>query len=149
MSRRTLRARQTCPRTTALLAVSAISFTSSAVAAVEPARGKFTLLHDVHWGNALVPAGDYEFSYDPYQPSAVLTLTKLSGARAGFMVLVTSAEESKSSDSNQLLLRMVAEGKYVSAMQLARCGVTLYFMVPSHPLKQMAKVTPSGASSGQ
>lgn len=132
-----------------LLAVSAMSFTPSAVAAEEPAQGKFTLLHDVHWGNALVPAGDYEFSYDPYQPSALLTLTKLSGARAGFMVLVTSAEESKSSESNQLLLQTVADRKYVSAMQLAECGVTLYFMVPSHPLRQMAKVTPTSASSGQ
>jgi hypothetical protein len=133
----------------ALLAASALSCTPSAMAAEEPAQGKFTLLHDVHWGNALVPAGDYEFSYDPYQPSAVLTLTKLSSARAGFMVLVTSAEPSKSSDSNQLLLETVAEGKYVSAMQLAACGVTLHFMVPSHPLKQMAKVTPTHAPSGQ
>ena len=133
----------------ALLAVGAMSFTPSAVAAEEPAHGKFTLLQDVHWGNALVPAGDYEFSYDPFQPAAVLTLTKLSGARAGFMVLVTSAEPSKSSDSNQLLLRTVADGKYVSAMQLAEYGVTLYFMAPSHRLQQMAKVTPTSASSGQ
>ena len=133
----------------ALLAVGAMSFTPSAVAAEEPAHGKFTLLQDVRWGNALVPAGDYEFSYDPFQPPAVLTLTKLSGARAGFMVLVTSAEPSKSSDSNQLLLRTVADGKYVSAMQLAECGVTLYFMAPSHRQQQMAKVTPTSASSGQ
>ena len=132
-----------------LLALSAMSSTPSAVAAVEPARGKFTLVHDVHWGSALVPAGDYEFSYDPYQPSAVLTLTKLSGTRAGFMVLVTSAEQSKSSDSNQLLLRTVADSKYVSAMQLAECGVTLYFSAPSHRLQQTAKVTPTSASSGQ
>ena len=133
----------------ALLAASALSFTSSAVAAEGPARGQFTLLHEVHWGNALVPAGDYEFSYDPYQTSPVLTLTKLSGGRRGFMVLVRSAQHSKSSDSNQLLFETVGDGKYVSEMQLAECGVTLEFLVPSHPLKQMAKATPTRASSGQ
>ena len=133
----------------ALLAVGAMSFTPSALASEEPAHGKFTLLQDVHWGNALVPAGDYEFSYDAFQPAAVLTLTKLSGARAGFMVLVTSAEPSKSSDSNQLLLRTVADGKYVSAMQLAECGITLYFTAPSHRPQQISRVTPTSVSSGQ
>jgi len=133
----------------ALLAATAMSFTPSLAVAEEPARGKFTLTHDVHWGNAMVPAGDYEFSYDPYQSSPVLTLTKLSGARAGFMLLITNSEDSKPSDSNQLLLQTVADGSYVSTMQIAECGVTLHFNVPSHPLKQMAKAVPTLAPSGR
>ena len=133
----------------ALLAVTAMSFTPSLAVAEEPARGKFTLAHDVHWGNAMVPAGDYEFSYDPYQSSPVLTLTKLSGARAGFMLLVTNFEESKPSDSNQLLLETIADGSYVSAMQLAECGMVLHFSVPSHPLKQVAKAVPNATPAGQ
>ena len=132
-----------------LLAATAMSFTPSPAVAEEPARGKFTLTHDVHWGNAMVPAGDYEFSYDPYQSSPVLTLTKLSGARAGFMLLITNSEDSKPSDSNQLLLQTVADGSYVSTMQIAECGVTLHFNVPSHPLKQMAKAVPTLAPSGR
>ena len=55
----------------ALLAVTAMSFTPSPAAAQEPAHGKFTLTHNVNWGSAVVPAGDYEFSYYPYQPSPV------------------------------------------------------------------------------
>jgi hypothetical protein len=133
----------------ALLAVTAMSFMPSQAMAEEPAQGKFTLTHNVHWGNAMVPAGDYEFSYDPYQSKPVLTLTKLSGTRAGFMLLVTNLEASKSSDSNQLLLETIGDGSYVSTMQLAECGMTLHFNVPSHPLKQMAKAAPSVATSGQ
>ena len=133
----------------ALLAVTAVTFTPSLAVAEEPARGKFTLTHDVHWGSALVPAGDYEFSYDPYQASPVLTLSKLSGTRAGYMLLVTNSEGSKPSDSNQLLLETIADGSYVTALQLAECGMTLRFSVPSHPLKQMAKAVPSGAPSGK
>lgn len=132
-----------------LLAVTAMSFTPSPAAAQEPAHGKFTLTHTVNWGNALVPAGDYEFSYDPYQPSPVLTLSKLSGTRSGYMLLVLTIENSKPSDSNQLLLETVADGSYVSAMQLARCGMTLNFNVPSHALKQMAKAVPAAAPVGQ
>jgi hypothetical protein len=133
----------------ALLALSAMSLRSNLAAAQEPAHGKFTLIHNVNWGNAVVPAGDYEFSYDPYQTSVVLTLTKLSGTRAGFMLLVTNFEDSKPSDSNQLLLESIGNGSYVSAMQLANCGMTLRFNMPSHPLKQMAKAVPSGPTSGQ
>lgn len=133
----------------ALLALTAMNLTPSLAAAEEPAHGKFTLTHDVHWGNALVPAGDYEFSYDPYRSSPVLVLSKVSGVRTSFMLLVTSAEDSKTTDSNQLLLQTVADGSYVSTMQLAECGVTLHFIVPSRPLKQMAKAASTGASSGQ
>ena len=131
-----------------LLALAAMSFTPNVTAAEEQAHGKFTLTHDVHWGSALVPAGEYEFSYDPYQPSPILTVTRINGSRAAFMMLVTNAEESRPSDSNQLLIQTVADGRFVSSMQLAECGMTLHFMVPSHPLKQMAKAA-SVATSGQ
>jgi hypothetical protein len=65
------------------------------------------------------------------------------------MLLVTGSEGSKPSDSNQLLLETVADSSYVTAMQLAECGMTLHFNVPSHPLKQMAKAVPAAAPSGQ
>jgi hypothetical protein len=133
----------------AMLAVSAASLTPSLAAAEAPAHGKFTLTHDVRWGNALVAAGDYEFSYDPYAKSPILTLTKASGARATYMLLVVSTQDSKATDSNRLLLETSADGSYVSTMELAECGVKLYFTAPSHPLKQIAKVATTVASSGQ
>ena len=133
----------------AVLALSTMSLTTGLAAAQEPAHGKFTLTHNVNWGNAVVPAGDYEFSYDPYQTSAVLTLTKLSGTRAGFMLLITNSEGSKPSDSNRLLLETIGDGSYVSTMQTAECGMTLHFNVPSRLLKQMAKAAPSVATTGQ
>lgn len=133
----------------AVLAVSAASFTPSLAAAEAPAHGKFTLTHNVRWGNAVVAPGDYEFSYDPYAKSPILTLTRMSGSRASYMLLVVSAEDIKVTDSNRLLLEAAAEGSYVSTMELAECGVKLYFTVPSHPLKQMAKVATAVVSSGQ
>jgi hypothetical protein len=97
----------------------------------------------------MVRAGEYEFSYDPYVKSPILTLTKVDRPRASYMLLVLSAEDSKAVDSNRLVLKTVAEGSYVSTMELAECGMTLHFTVPSHPVKQMAKATPTVASSGQ
>jgi len=133
----------------ALLAATTLSFAPNLLAAEAPAHGKFTLAHDVRWGNAMVPAGDYEFSYDPYVKSPILTLTKVNGPRASYMLLVLSSEDSTAADSNRLVLESVADGSYVSTMELAECGMKLSFSVPSRPVKQMAKAGTTVASSGQ
>lgn len=133
----------------AVLAVAAMNFAPSASAAEEPAQGKFKLTHEVHWANAVIPAGEYSFSYDPYGTTPVLTLAKLSGARAGFMLLVPTAEPSTRSDSNELVVETTADGSYVTALELADCGMTLHFTMPAHPVKQLAKATPATGPSGQ
>lgn len=134
----------------ALLAATLVSVTPNLAQAQEPARGHFTLTHDVRWGNAKVPAGEYEFSFDTNGISPVLSLTKLNGARAGFMVLVPSTDTAKSTDSSKLVLEATAEGSYVSAMQLPDFGMTLHFNVPAHATeKQLAKATTIASASGQ
>ena len=133
----------------ALLAAAAMSFAPSTAAAEEPAHGKFTLKHEVHWANAVVPAGEYSFAYDPYDTTPVLTLTKLSGPRTGFMLLVPNADPSKGSDSNQIVVETTSDGSYVTALELAECGMTLHFAVPTHSVRQLAKATPVVGPSGQ
>jgi hypothetical protein len=135
----------------ALLAVTSLSFTPSPASAQESARGTFTLTHDVRWQNALVPAGEYRFSLDSDSPSSMLVLTKLSGARTGFLFMVHDMDEIKaSSNLNQLVLESTAEGSYVSAMQLPEFGVRLNFAVPSKAVeKQMAKVGTTTLASAQ
>ncbi len=133
-----------------LLAFTALNFAPSLASAQEPARGKFTLTHEVHWGNAKVPAGDYEFSFDPNGTSRMLTLSKLSGRRAGYMLLVPTMEQTKSSDLSRLVLEATPDGSYVSAMQLPKFGMTLLFNVPSHTTeRQIAKAATTAAASGQ
>jgi hypothetical protein len=133
-----------------LLAFTVLNYAPSLASAQEPARGKFTLTHEVHWGNAKVPAGDYEFSFDPDTGAHMLSLSKLSGARAGYMLLVPSTEDAKPSDLSRLVLETTPDGSYVSAMQLPEFGMTLLFNVPSHATeKQIAKAATTAAASGQ
>ena len=49
----------------AILAASALNFSPTLASAQEATRGKFTLTHEVHLGNAKLSAGEYEFSFDP------------------------------------------------------------------------------------
>lgn len=132
-----------------MLAVTAVSFAPNSASAQESAHGKFTLTHDVRWGNATIPAGEYSFSFDHENVSPVLILSKVSGARTGFMMLVPGTENSKPSDVNRIVLENTSEGSYVSAMELPQFGMTLHFNVPARVAeKQLAKAITT-ASAGQ
>ena len=134
----------------ALLAASALTFTPSMVSAQESARGKFTLTHEAHLGNATLASGDYSFSFDPDNGTRMLSISKLSGARTGYMVLVSDTEDPKPSDQNRLILEATTHGSYVSAMQLPEFGMTLRFTVPSHTTeRQIAKAGTTATASGQ
>jgi hypothetical protein len=133
----------------ALLAATTLNFAPSQASAQEPARGRFTLTHDVRWENVTVPAGEYRFSFNINGISPVLSLNKISGEHTGFLLLVPTTEQSKPSDRSRLLLETTADGSYVSAMQLPEFGMTLQFAVPARgAMKQVAKGG-SVASAGQ
>jgi hypothetical protein len=136
---------------TGLLAFTAFNLLPTVASAQAPAKGTFTLAHDVHWQTAMVPAGEYRFKYEPSGASSVLTLSKLSGAPSGFMFLVRDAEESEISGVNQLVLSSTASGSYVSAMKLPEFGMTLHFKVPEPDMhKQLATTaTMAGASASR
>jgi hypothetical protein len=134
----------------AALAVTALNFAPTLASAQGPAHGKFTLAHEVHWGGAKLPAGDYTFSYDPDSTSRTLTISKSSGNRVSFMVLVPNSDDARASDLNRLLLVTTPDGSYVSAMQLPEFGMTLHFAVPSHPTeRQIAKAATMATATGQ
>jgi hypothetical protein len=134
-----------------LLALTALNFAPTAALAQEPARGQFTLPHDVHWQNAVVPAGDYRFSFEANGALGTLMLTKISsGRRAGFVFLVSGTDEAKPSDLNRLVLETTPAGSYVTTMQLPEFGMTLHFPVSWHTTeKQIAKVGTAPAASIQ
>jgi len=134
----------------ALLAAAALNLAPSLASAQEPARGKFTLTHDVRWGTARVPAGEYAFSFNTEGFSPVLMLSKINGAPAGYMVLVSMTEEIKTSSINELELETNSDGSYVSAMQLPEFGMTLHFRVPTATAeKQIARAVTTASASAQ
>jgi hypothetical protein len=116
----------------AVLMLSALNFTPT-LASAQDVTGTFTLTHEVHWQNSIVPAGKYRFTLEPSGPSDLLTLSKLNGKAAGFMMMVTDTEESKPSDRSQLVVVSRLGGSFVSTMQLPEFGVTLHFAVPAEP----------------
>ncbi|HLZ43162.1 MAG TPA: hypothetical protein VKQ11_19495 [Candidatus Sulfotelmatobacter sp.] len=135
----------------AVLVVTTVVCAPNLVSAQEPAHGKFTLTHNVRWEKAKLPAGNYEFSYDPDAVAPVLKLTKTTGTRAGFMLLVPATEASKPSDLSRLMIESSPEGSYVSAMTLPESGITLLFGAPPHASagQNTKAAATTSAASGQ
>jgi hypothetical protein len=80
----------------------------------------------------------------------MMYLSKLSGARAGYLLLATSTEDVKPSDQSRLILETTPVGSYASAMQLPEFGMTLHFTLPSRTTeRQIAKAATTAAASGQ
>lgn len=129
----------------AALTLSALNFAPS-LASAQEARGTFTLAYDVHWQNQLVLAGEYGFTLESRGPSELLLLRKISGPGSGAIMLVNDAVPSKSSDISRLLVVSRPEGRFVSAMELPKVGITLHFAVPEEA-REMAKAGTSATTS--
>jgi hypothetical protein len=132
-----------------LLALTTVSFLPTLASAEGPAHGEFKLTHDVRWQNAMVPAGDYQFTYEADGASGVLTLSKLNGTRAGFIFLVSDTDDAAPSGASQLVIERWSDGSYVKTMQLSEYSTTLHFTVPTHAEKQIAQAATTAATSGQ
>lgn len=129
----------------ALLTLSALNLAPS-LASAQLAKGSFTLTHEVRWQNAVVPAGDYRFTIEADGPGEMLTLHKISGSAASFMLLVTDVEASKPSQLSQLIVVSRASRSFVSTMQLPEFGMTLHFAVPVETRKLAQRVATPGTT---
>ncbi len=131
----------------AVLTLSALNFAPS-LASAQDAAGTFTLTHEVHWQNAVVPAGKYRFTVGANGPAQLLTLSKLTGSAAGFMLLATDVRATEPSDVSQLVVVSRANGSFVKTMQLPEFGMTLHFAVPPETREVAQTVaTPAGTAA--
>jgi|SRR5580704_4384264 hypothetical protein len=129
----------------AVLILSALNFAPS-LAFAQDAAGTFTLTHAVHWQNAIVPAGKYRFTIGPRGPSDLITLRKISGSGAGFLLMGTDAEASQPSDVSRLVVVPRSGESFVSTMQLPEFGLTLRFAVPPE-IREVAQSVATSTTS--
>jgi hypothetical protein len=131
----------------AALVLGALNLAPS-IASAQDAAGTFTLTHAVRWQNAVVPAGTYHFTMGTHGPSDLLTLSKISGGGASFMVLVNDIDAAMASGPSRLLVVSRPEGRFVSTMQLPEFGLTLHFNVPTET-PEVARVVATNASAAR
>jgi hypothetical protein len=130
----------------AVLTLSAMNFAPS-LASAQDGGGTFKLPHEVHWQNAVVPAGDYRFSIQARGPAEMLTLTKTTGKPASFILFARDIDAAPASETARLEILSKFGTSYVSAMDLPQFEVTLHFATPANSGKEVAEMRTAAAAS--
>lgn len=110
-----------------LFAATSVLTLFSASAVASEASGKFTLTREVHWGNVVLPAGDYTYSLE-HRGSPVLLLRAASGA-PGFIVMARTID-SVATESDSLVLQRHGDDWFVSEMVVGSVGEEFSFAAP-------------------
>jgi hypothetical protein len=92
-------------------------------ALAEDAKGKFTLVKEVRWGVAVLPAGEYRYTIEHER---TVTLRSLSGGPSA-IVLASSISLVDSAEAPHLMLKQQGNNWVVTSMVVGSEGKELYF----------------------
>jgi hypothetical protein len=86
-------------------------------------RGKFTLPYEVHWGDAVLPAGEYFLSMDPFEAAAVVR------SASGHAMYIPAAPASDGSEKRGTCLVIMVRGDQhrVLSLNLPELGQSLIY----------------------
>jgi len=122
-----------------LLAALAAGLNAS-LASAQDYKGTFTLPFEARWGAAVLPAGDYSFTVDPYSTVCIAKISQ--GTRYLGMVMATGRLEQETGGSSALTA-VRSGGKYrITALRLAEDGVIFSYLPPKAERQQFMAQAP-------
>lgn len=90
-------------------------------------QGKFTLLFEVQWGNALLPPGEYSFTLDSKSLPAVVVVR---GERKSAVIVAAGVSPLDSSTDTALIIANQGGRHLVRAMRLPTIGLVVSYKLP-------------------
>jgi hypothetical protein len=122
------------------LAIAAVGSLAS-FAHGQEASGKFTLPYAAHFGNATLPAGEYQYNIDVNSSTPITTLRKLAPNAAGFMLMAASTAEANSAEPDRLVVERIAGQRVVTALYVHELGLVLRYPAPKGKMDEVATQT--------
>jgi hypothetical protein len=116
---------------------------SAIPAHAQSATGKFSLVHKVLWGGAVLPPGDYAFSLNTQDSPARVTVRQADGSAIA-MLLPQSISEDNLLGASSLVLHEEGGESVVSTLRLKNIGMALQFASPklAMPVAETAGLGP-------
>jgi hypothetical protein len=94
------------------------------------ATGGFKLSQEVHWGEAVLPTGDYTYSVGAEGWPTVVSVRQKGGLFTGLFIPQTSSR-ARLSDLSKIVLARIGEETYVTSLQVQELGIVLNFSAPN------------------
>jgi hypothetical protein len=102
-------------------------------------RGKFTLPYEVHWGKAVLPAGDYLLTFTPDMVPALISIQDQKSRRA-VALESTAIREDNSDGQSALVIGSRGDQHVVESLRIEELGETfVYQRAPRQAVEEARK----------
>jgi hypothetical protein len=99
-------------------------------------KGSFTLPHELHWQNAVLPAGHYTFTMESVAfPSKIV----IRGENKSAIVMVMGISDGATDQPSSLLIERRGGERYVRELYLAEVNLHFRYFVPAPDKELLAQ----------
>jgi hypothetical protein len=124
-----------------ILGLVSVCFAAGTASAQKAYRGNFTLPFDAKWGDATLPAGDYEFTLDKADLEGQLTISSRDMKLTA--VVHPGGVSDQNPPANSTLIAVGSAGKYrIRVLNMAEIGKVLTFGAPKAERREMIAQAP-------
>jgi hypothetical protein len=120
-----------------VMAVGAVCLTAGLASAQSAMKGEFTLTSEVHWGRAVLPAGQYSFDLVSTQAPEMI---RVRGEGVNVMLMAQAVGDRPIPTDSALVLVRQGDNKVVRSLRLAPLGISLYYPSPKNQTASVAQV---------
>jgi hypothetical protein len=122
------------------MAVGALCLSVTLASAQSAMKGEFTLPFEIHWGRAILPAGQYSFDLESTHAPQMI---RVRGEGVNVMLMAQATGDRPTPTDSALVLTRQGDSNFVRSLRLAPLGISLYFAQPKGQAATVAQVTQS------
>ena len=122
---------------TLVLVVGALCLSAGLASAQSAMKGEFTLPSEIHWGRAVLPAGQYSFDLTSTRAPEVI---RVRGEGVNVMLMAQAVGDRPIPTDSALVLVRHGDSSVVRSLRLAPLGISLYYAPPKGEAAMVAQV---------
>ena len=122
---------------TIAMAVGTLCLSAGLASAQSAMKGEFTLPSEIHWGRAVLPAGQYSFDLTSTSAPEVI---RVRGEGVNVLLMAQATGDRPTPTDSALVIVRQGDNSFVRSLRLAPLGISLYYAQPKGEAPTVAQV---------